>query len=601
MYLCRSGRFKYNNFANVGDSQLPAELLQFDNFELDRGAYELRRAGRKVRLEPIPFQLLILLVERRGLLVTRAEIIEHIWGKDVFVDTDHSINTAVRKIRLALRENPNAPRFVVTLPGKGYRFDVPVREKVGDAPAAVKPNRVMLVVLPFENLSSDPAQEYFSDGLTEEIITDLGQLDSDRLGVIARTSAMSYKGTRKNIGEIGRELGADFALEGSVRRHGHRVRISAQLIRAKDQTHLWAHNYDREVKDILAVQRELGQAIAGQVQVRLTPEQSTAREGVRAVDPAAFDAYLRGRYYLWRVTRPNVERAIEYFREATRIDPCMATAYAGLADAYDILPITSDFSPRKAFPQAEQAAKQALEIDPDLAEAHAALGGVRFWYNWDWLAAEEHCCRAIARNASYAMAHLRYGHLLSNTGRHEEALAEIELARQLDPLSLIINTLCAQFRYQARQYDEAALLLNKALELDPNFWVAQINLANLYLQQKRFDEALAAAEKAREFSGGNTQALSLIAYACATLGRRSEAEQILEKLRALEMHHYVPPYNIAIVELGLGRTQLALDWLLRAYDDRDVLMVFLAVEPKWDSIRLSPQFESILSRMNLPA
>lgn len=198
------------------------------------------------------------------------------------------------------------------------------------------------------------------------------------------------------------------------------------------------------------------------------------------------------------------------------------------------------------------------------------------------------------------MAHLRYGHLLSNTGRHEEALAQIELARQIDPLSLIINTLCAQFRYQARQYDEAALLLGKALELDPNFWVAHINLANLYQQQERFDEALAAAEKAREFSGGNTQALSLVAYACAALGRRSEAEQILAQLLALEMHQYVSPYNIAIAHLGLGRTQMALDWLSKGYDDRDVRMVFLAVEPKWDSIRITPQFESILHRMNLP-
>jgi len=579
---------------------VPAELLQFENFELDRGAYELRRAGRKVRLEPIPFELLILLVERRGLLVTRAEIIERIWGKDVFVDTDHSINTAVRKIRLALCENPDAPRFVVTVPGKGYRFDAPVRENAGDSPVGVTSNRVMLVVLPFENLSTDPAQEYFSDGLTEETITNLGQLNSDRLGVIARTSAMSYKGTRKNIAEIGRELGADFALEGSVRRDGDRVRISAQLIRTSDQTHLWAHNYDRELKDFLAVQRELGQAIAEQVQVRLTPEQRTPREGARAVDPAALDAYLRGRYYLWRVTRPNIERAIEYFREASQIDPCMAVSYAGLADAYDILPITSDFPPREAFPKAEQAAKQALEIDSDLAEAHAALGGVRFWYNWDWPAAEEHCRRAIARNASYAMAHLRYGHLLSNIGRHEEALSEIELARQLDPLSLIINTLCAQFRYQARQYDEAELLLGKALELDPNFWVAHINLANVYQQQERLDEALAEAEKAREFSGGNTQALSLAAYACAALGRRSEAEQILAQLLALEMHQYVSPYNIAIAHLGLGRTQMALDWLSKAYADRDVRMVFLAVEPKWDSIRITPQFESILHRMNLP-
>ncbi|HXW56133.1 MAG TPA: tetratricopeptide repeat protein [Candidatus Cybelea sp.] len=580
-------------------------MFHFEEFELDRGAYELRKNGRPVQIERIPFELLCLLIERRGRVVAREEIIERIWGKDVFLEVEHSVNTAVRKVRIALEDDPEAPRFVRTVPGRGYRFIAPVSETEADAPdsqgkpSAQSSRRAMLVVLPFENLSSDSDQEYFSDGLTEETITGLGQLGAGRLGVIARTSAMTYKGTRKSIAEIGRELGVDYAVEGSVRRAGDRVRISAQLIRVSDQIHLWAESYDRELKDVLSLQADLGRAIAEQVQIRIAPRDPGVAAQAKSMDEAAYDAYLRGRFHLWRVTRPDLERAIQHFRQATEIDPRMAVAYAGLADCYDVLPITSDARPREAFPKAEQAAMQALKIDHGLAEAHCALASVRFWYNWDWHASEEHSRRAIARNTNYARAHLRYGHMLSNTGRHESAIAEIDMARQLDPFSPIINTLCAQFRFQARRHDAALSLLARTLEIDPNFWVANILAAKIYQFLGRYDEALRAAETASHFSAGNTEATALAGYTYGLMGRRDDAHRVLEELRQRAAERFVPPYNLATVYLGMADYDKVIECLEEAYRERDVHIVFLQVEPKWDCLRQAPPFQSLLRRVSL--
>lgn len=578
------------------------EVCYFEGFELDRGACELRRKGKAVPLERIPFELLWLLVDRHDRVVTRDEIIERIWGKDVFLEAEHSVNTAIRKVRVALGDDPSAPRFVRTVPGRGYRFVADVQEKSvesGRAAASGRKARVMMVILPFENLSQDPAQEYFSDGLTEETISNLGQLASERLGVIARTSAMAYKRTRKSIAQIGRELNVDYAVEGSVRREGERVRISAQLIRTSDQTHLWAQNYDRELKDVLAVQTELGRAIADQVHVRLAPEQRTAPSGANWTNSAAYDAYLRGRFCLWKRTRPNIERAIEHFRQATAMEPRLAVAHAGLADCYAILPITSDFRPREAFPEAEQAAMRALKVDPGCAEAHCALASMRFWYNWDWRDSEEHSRQAIERNANYALAHLFYGHMLSNTGRHEEALAEIDLARRLDPFSPIINTLCAEFRFHAGRHDEILPTIARSLEIDPNFWVTHVVAAKAYLSLGCWEEALEAAQKASEFSAGNTEPMALTGYTYARMGGRAKAERVLEELRSLSAQKFVPPYNVATIYAGLGSLDLAVDHLERAYRERDVHMVFLKVEPKWDVLRDHARFQTIIRQMGL--
>ncbi len=461
--------------------------------------------------------------------------------------------------------------------------------------------RVMLVVLPFENLSQDPEQEYFSAGLTEETIADLGGVASDRLGVIARTSAMSYKGTRKSIAQIGRELGVDFAVEGSVRRHADRVRISVQLIRTSDQTHVWAQQYDRQLSDVLAVQDDIGRAIAQQIQVKLTPACAAHRASSRLVNQAAYDAYLQGRFHLWRVTRPDLERALEYFRQATEIDPTMAVAHAGLAQTYVVLPIAGGADPRQAFPRAEEAAKQALELDPDSAEAQTAMTGLRHWYSWDWASAEAYARKAIARNPSHARAHQVLGRLLTNIGRHDEAIAEIDIARRLDPLAPLIIALSADFRLEARRYDEVEPLIHKALELDPNFWVAHVSAAKLYLHQARYAEALAAAEKARRFSGGHSEALALIGLCHGAMGHRDEAGEVLSELERRRDAGYVPATHLATVHLGLGDTGQAMRWLERAFEDRDVWLTEATVEPRWDGLRAHPGFQDLIRRIGFSA
>jgi TolB-like protein/Flp pilus assembly protein TadD len=570
--------------------------FRFDGFEVDPRSRQLRKHGLRIKLHGQPFQILLMLLERPGEVVTRDEIRQKLWSADTFVDFEHSLNTAIQKLRETLDDSAETPRYIETLPRLGYCFIAPAECKSSPIPA---PNRVMLVVLPFENLSDDPAQEYFSDGLTEETITNLGQVASGQMGVIARTSAMAYKRTRKSIAEIGRELGVNYAVEGTVRRDGRRVRISAQLIRASDQTHLWAQSYDRDLKDFLEVQAELGRSIAEQVQVRLMPADRPKGSAAPEINQAAYDAYLHGRFHLWKVTRPNVERAIEYFSKAMRADPHMAAAYAGLADAYSILPITSDELPRESFPKAEHAAMQALKIDPGCAEAHAALASIRYWYSWNWAASEDHARRAIARNPSYARAYVRLAHMHSNTGRHAEAIPEIDRGCALDPLSPITKTMGATFRFQARQFDAVAPALQKVLELDPNFWVAHIVFTKLYLHEGRYEEALASAMKARESSAGNTEAISLIGQTYGVMGRRDEAEKILAELQALSARKFVPPYNFATVYIGLGEMQAALDWLEKAYNVRDVHMIFLGVEPKWDPLRSHPRFESLLRRVGL--
>lgn len=435
---------------------MAADVAKFgDGLELDRNAYELRRAGRALKLERIPLDILFLLVERNGQLVSREDIIAKIWGKDVFVDTDSSINGAIRKIRQVLRDDPENPVFVQTVTGKGYRFiaavtetEVPARE--GDAKKLESSNtgaqegsrprttvqerrvfspswawgasaaallvvvvlaggiyrflartglrsevvqgRVMLAVLPFANLSNDAEQEYFSDGLTEETITDLGELNPERLGVIARTSAAAYKHTDKTIAQIGRELGVDYILEGSVRREGGVARVSAQLIRVKDQVHLWAHNYDRETGGLLALQSELGRAIAQQVQVKLAPPYGGRSTNNYAPNPEAYELYLKGRFYLNQRTYPEIDKSTEYFQRCIGKDPGFALGYAGLANSYLANAIRS---PQQFEPKAKAAAARALELDGDLAEAHGALGAEKADFEYDWSGAEQEFKRAL--------------------------------------------------------------------------------------------------------------------------------------------------------------------------------------------------------------
>jgi serine/threonine-protein kinase len=465
--------------------------------------------------------------------------------------------------------------------------------------AAVR-SRVMLAVLPFANLSNDPEQEYFSDGLTEETITDLGQLSPEKLGVIARTSAMAYKHTNKTINQIGHELGVDYALEGSVRREGTKARITAQLIRVKDQTHLWSQNYDRELKDLLEVQNELGKAIAQQVRLELTPAQQSELAKTRIVDPEAYDLYFKGLYNWNLITPTGFKAAAGYFQQAISKDPNYAPPYAGLVDCYAMLPMIGDAPPRESFPAAQAASAKALQLDDSLAEAHDAASRIKFFYEWDWSGAEKEALRAISLNGNLAGAHLRYAHILSNLGRHNQALAEGQRAIELDPLNLITSALVGMVLYQARQYDASLEHLKRTLQMNPNFWVTHFQLGKAYEQKGKYQEAIAEFTRARDLSEGNSEAAAMVGHAYALAGNKGEAQKILKELGERSQHTYVPPCNIALVYAALGENDEAMQRLEKGYAARDIHMIFLKVDARWDSLRANPHFQDLLRRMNFP-
>jgi TolB-like protein/Flp pilus assembly protein TadD len=579
---------------------LTSERIQFGPFELDIGGYRLTRAGEPVRLERIPMDLLILVARARGRLVSRDEIIQHLWGKDPYVDTENGINTAVRKIRRALRDDAQSPEYIETVVGKGYRIRCP-EGGFASAPRAdhLEPQRVMLAVLPFENLSGDAAQEYFSDGLTEETIARLGQMAPRSLGIIARTSAMAYKRTRKTVAQIGAELNVDYVLEGSVRRERQRVRITAQLIRVQDQTHLWAQSFEGELDSVLSVHAEIAAAIGEEVKLRLSAEQRRRleRPGTSRID--AHDDYLHGLYHMARVTAPELRRAIGYFQRATERDPAYVPAYLGMADAVTRLPITSDVPAREVRETARAAIAKALELDPDSAEARGSDAGFRFWLLWDYPGAVACARRAIELNSNHALAHYYLAHTLSNIGEHTEAIAAIRRTLALDPFSLLTNAMYGQFLYQAGRDADSVAQLHRTLELEPRFWVAQVCLAKTYERLGRHAEALECCQKAWVFSGGNTEAPSLAGYVHAVSGERAAAEQKVHELLARRQEHYVPPCNIALVFAGLGDLESALHWLELGFAERDVHLNFLR-DHKWNGLRSRREFRSLMGRVGLP-
>ena len=574
---------------------MPLQAVQFGPFTLDFARYELTRSGKPIRLERIPMDMLVLLVREGGRLVRRDEIIERLWGKDVFFDSDNSINTAIRKVRRALGEDPEKPQYIETVLGKGYRFKGALE---GTAPlpvAAVDRPGIMLAILPFENLSGDPAQEYFSDGLTEETIMRLGRMAPLRMGIIARTSSMAYKRSGKSIRQIGEELGVDYVLEGSVRREPDRVRVTAQLIRVKDQIHLWAENFDRPPQSILDIHGEVGTAIATQVKLQLTPEEKDQLHSHHRANQEAQDLYLRGRYHHAKVTFAELQKAIAYFRRATELDPEFAMAYAGIAESFLRLPISSDIPAKAAFPTAKAAVQEALQLDLRSAEAHSCDAAIGFWFDWDFGAAEAAARRSINLNSNHCMGHFYLAHTLSNVGHHEQALASIRQALLLDPLSLIANAMYGQFLYHAGRLEESLRQFQATLDMDSRFWVAHICLAKTYEQLGMYQEALDSCDKAWEFSGGNSEALSLAGYIYAISGQLREAKAKLQELEEQKVKRYVPPYNLALVFAGLGESHTALGWLEQALEDRDVHMTFL-LDHKWDGLRSDPRFSVIAER-----
>jgi TolB-like protein/Flp pilus assembly protein TadD len=470
----------------------------------------------------------------------------------------------------------------------------------GTAPDAAA-RRVMLAVLPFENLSGSPDQDFFSDGLTEEMITELGRLHPERLGVIARTSTMPYKGAMKSAAEIAAELGVDYLLEGSVRREGDRVRITTQLIRASDQTHLWAENYDRDLAGVLDLQAQVSRAVADRIQLSLAPDRQRARARARPINPRAHEAALMGRYFLDRRTADGIRKARDSFDRSVRLDPSYAVAYVGLADAHILSVTYADAPAKEAMASAREAVLKALELDADLADGHAWLGVILAEYDWDWAGAEREFRRAVDLSPNFAYAHKLYGEYLSYIGRFDQAIAEARLARQLDPLSMVTNSLLGFVLYRARRYDEAVVELNRAIELDPDHPMPYLPKGLAYSMKGMPNEALAALREGHALTPGSSEMVAQIAYAAARGGRRDDARALLKELLERSRKQHVSPFFIAVAYTGLGESTAAIDWLERAYADRDWLLCVLKTDPIFDPLRGDARFQDLLRRMNFPA
>ena len=639
-------------------------------FEIDLDSGQMHKNGRRLPLQEQPFRVLAMLLERPGEVVTRQELQARLWPSDTYVGFDEGLNTAIRKLRTAFGDSAANPRFIETLPRRGYRFIAPLsaasteisfegkdavvdpvpRQQdtqpattpdnaafaaevrgwpwktvaavaaalvlvvavtaylVGTHPYPGPQKRTMLAVLPFQNLSNDPRQEYFSDGLTEETITDLGQLSPEHLGVIARTSAMAYKHTDKTVSQIGRELGVDYILEGSVRREGGKARVSAQLIRVSDQTHLWAQNYDRDLQDLLDVQNDLGRAIAEQVRANLTPQRQIELSKKHMVNPEAYDLYLKGRFYWNQRTPDAIKESIGYFQQATDRDSNFALAYAGLADAYNISNIIGPVSPRDSFPQAKAAAMRAILLDPSLAEAHAALGMEKSHYEFDFPGAEKEFLKAIEVNPNSTYAHLFYSNcFLLPMGRQAQAIAENKRALELDPLSLPINNFMGMTYIFAADYGNAYRQFQHTIAMDPSFPLAHEYFAWLLTTMGRYEEAIKEHEKSEVLGGSGPEEAAaeakMMLRAFESGGEKGFWQKHLDlDLAAMKQPgSYVPSSTLAADYALAGENDKAFAWLDKAYDEREgQSLTLLKGDPSFKNLRSDPRFSALLRKIGLP-
>ncbi len=570
----------------------PSLVSRFGVFEFDARTGELRKRGTLVRIQDKPLQILVLLLERPGDMVTRDVLRQNLWQADTFVDFDHGLNTAINKLREAIGDSAENPKYIQTVPRRGYRFIAPVQQlrSVPSVDAAPAMRKLMLAVLPLINLTGIAEEEFFVDGMTEELITQLAGLNPARLGVIARTSMMRYKATSKSIKEIGRDLGVEYIVEGSMRRADGRVRITAQLIQASDQTHIWAQSYEREMSSILALQREVAQMIAMRVHVQLTPARAAA---TRTVAPQAYELYLKGRYYLNRANPYDHEKALAHFQQAAEEDPLYAPAYAGIADTF-VFQAFYQGLPRKLALQAREAAHRAIELDPDLANAHTSLAIIKALNDWDWAGADAGFLRAINLEPGSSNVHRAYSEFLSLMGRCEQALVEARHARELDPFSGNANYDLAFAMFNARQYDEAIRQLHKVLELDPNCFPAHVGLAHIYALQSRYEEALA------EFAQVGMRP-ELVAWIHALAGRNEQARKTLREALEVKEGPGVSPLILSLVYYLLGERDEAFRYLEQGYEQRDWLMIGLQAFPPFDPMRSDPRVAHFCRRIGLPA
>jgi DNA-binding winged helix-turn-helix (wHTH) protein len=576
-------------------------IFEFGDFRVEAHTRRLLHRGEAVPLTPKVFDTLLHLVQQRGEIVEKDELMRVIWPDTVVEENNLSQN--ISALRRALGQTQNENLYILTVPGKGYRFVADV-EKVGQAsePTHEQPatRHVTLAVLPFENLSADPDREYLADGLTEETIVALGQIDPDHLSVIGRTSVMSYKRTTISLAEIGRELSAAYLIESSIRAEGGHLRITSKLIRVSDQVQIWSASYDSEPNSMLAFQRELSAAIAEQVHLHVSPDRLSALARRHSRNAAAYDLYLRGRHFWNQLTPPATRRAIEYFARAAELDPNYALAWSGLADSYSAGPINGDVPPQSVWPRAKEATANAIKAEPELAEVQTTLGFLKFWLEWDWPGAEIAFRKAIALDPNYPLAHRMLGIVLAHMGRPEEARPAIRRARELDPLLAVHHALSSQVAFSGREYAEAVQFARQSIVVDPEFWVGHLQLAQALEQLGQNEQALDALTSAGRFSGGNSKVVALRGYIFAKLGRADEAREVLRTLVAIARERYVPPYAMALVHAGLGEQDDSFEWLDRSFDVHDVHMIFLPVDPKWGAFRSDPRFSAVLKRAGLP-
>jgi len=646
---------------------VPATLLEFGEFSLDCDRYELLRSGRPVRLEKIPMELLILLVTKDGRLVTRQEIIEHVWGKEVFVDTEHGINTAIRKIRNVLRDDPGQPRFVQTVSRKGYRFVAPINvipQEGGNgnhgATDLLPPNTLQtqtdllvpislpqshhrvsgllrkaamvlvgaigvaailvglnvrglrqrlfahtprqggpqirsLAVLPIENLSGDLSQDFLADGMTEELITELGK--SSALRVISRTSVMQYRGTKKPVQEIAHELNVDAVLEGTALRSGNHLRITANLVQSSPETHLWAETYDSENGDILSVQQRVADSVAREIRVALSPRDTTTLGDGRSVNPEAQDQYFRGLYALRSAGGGSTQTAVDYLQRAIKKDPNFARAYGVLAMAYAVW-YPGDRGPRENMPRAREAALKAVALDNSLAAGHMALAYIDLNYDWNFAEAERESKRALELDPNLAIVRNYYARELVISGRTDEALAQVRRALELQPYAGLDYP--AWVFYLAHRYNDALELAQKMVAIDPNFSWGRWALAANYEQLGKEKEAAEEYLQFEILSGSSPQRIKRLREGLARSSAKGFWQASLEDYLRTAKSSYVPPVLVAGVYMRLGDKARALQWLEKGYQERDDLMIDLNVDPVFDAFRSEPRFQDLVRRVGLP-
>jgi TolB-like protein/DNA-binding winged helix-turn-helix (wHTH) protein/Flp pilus assembly protein TadD len=623
-------------------------VVSFGAYEFNAYSGELRKEGMRVRLEGQPLAVLQMLLDRPGELVTREGLQKKLWPGNTFVDFEHSLNAAVKRLRAALNDSADHPRYIVTLARRGYRFVAPVSDFVADREgekAVLVPGESQawptvglhgrhlwliagiavcvigtaswgwrhwrnrpaihavpavrsLAVLPLQNLSGDPSQEYLADGMTEELIGRLANVHG--LRVISRTSAMHFKKTQLSVPEIAKTLGVDAIVEGSVIREGSQVRVHAQLIRGATDEHIWAGEYEQEFRSLLALQEEVARSISERIEISLTPQERATLASMPPVDPEAYEDYLKGRYYFNQRTEDALNKSIGSFQNAIARNPSYAPAYSGLADAYAMLGFRGGFPSRDALSRARAAALKAIELNDTLAEPHASLAFIAETYEWEWATAEREYKRALQLNPGEARVHHWYAGYLMYVGRFEDGISEARRARELDPLSLPVNNALAGRLLVTDRYDEALEQVQKTLGLDPHFAPAHQTLGWIYLRSGKREEAIQEFRKALQLAGnGDTDLMLDLGFAYATTGDRREARRMLVKLRSLHERGVVPSGSIAILYGGLGELNEAFAWLEKAYKERDPQLTYLKVGRRFEPLRHDPRFQELVHRIGL--